>query len=148
MSATTESKEDRFQAIRQAVHSRCIVCGQKCSGGLNLEFEILDDGSVSAVLENGRHYEGYDGLLHGGIIAAIADGAMTNCLFAHGITAVTAELNVRFRHPLTVNTPLRVVAKILRRNEPLFVIEAELIQESQIKARATGKFMEQSTVQI
>jgi acyl-coenzyme A thioesterase PaaI-like protein len=36
-------------------------------------------------------------MLHGGVISSILDGTMTNCLFAHGTVAVTAELRVRFR---------------------------------------------------
>jgi uncharacterized protein (TIGR00369 family) len=87
-------------------------------------------------------YEGYNGMLHGGVISAIADGAMANCLFAHGIVAVTAELNVRFRHPVVLGTTLVVMARIIRRAETLFLLEANLLQDGEIKVKATGKFLQ------
>ena len=56
------------------------------------EFVLQPDGSVRGVFFASAPLEGYTGLLHGGIAAAFLDGAMTNCLFAHGIEALTAEL--------------------------------------------------------
>jgi len=119
-----------------------MVCGRPRPAGLGLEFRLLSDGGVTADFDCAANFEGYGGMLHGGVVSAIADGAMTNCLFAHGIAAVTAELNVRFRHPVRLGTPLTVTARITRRAEPLFLVEAELTQAGQLKAKATGKFME------
>ena len=67
---------------------------------------------------------------------------MTNCLFAHGIVAVTAELSVRFRDPVRTDAFSRITARITRFSSPLHVGEAELEQEGRVKARAAGKFME------
>jgi acyl-coenzyme A thioesterase PaaI-like protein len=68
---------------------------------------------------------------------------MTNCLFAHGIVAVTAEMNIRFRHPIKLGMPIVLRAKITREQSPLYVVDASLIQENQLRAKSTGKFMEQ-----
>ncbi len=130
-----------LEETRHGMHSHCVVCGRPGCAGLGLGFQVLADGSVTGSFDCHRNFEGYDGMLHGGVISAIADGAMTNCLFAHGITAVTAELKVRFRHPIELGTSLAVSARITRRSEPLFVVEAELTQSGQLKAKATGKFM-------
>ena len=77
----------------------CIPAGWCVVGPaeLGLEFRVLADGSVTASFDCGESFDGYGGMLHGGVVSAIADGAMTNSLFAYGIAAVTAELNVRFR---------------------------------------------------
>ena len=99
MSATTEPTIQQLTALRNAEHANCVVCGRCGPASLGLEFIVADDGSVSTVFECGRRFEGYDGMLHGGIISAIADGVMTNCLFAYNIRAVTDELTVRFCHP-------------------------------------------------
>ena len=147
MPATTkpnQSSSELLEATRSDMHPRCIVCGRSGPAGLGLKFQVQPDGSVSASFDCRKDFEGYDGMLHGGVISAIADGAMTNCLFAHGITAVTAELNVRFRHPVELGEPLTVTAKITRRTAPLFCVEAKLTQADQIKVTATGKFMETS----
>jgi len=142
MPLTTNPSLELLEATRHDMHPRCVVCGRPTPAGLGLEFEVLSDGSVTAGFDCGESFEGYGGMLHGGVVSAIADGGMTNCLFAHGIAAVTAELNVRFRHPMESGTPLTVTARIVRRAGPLFLVEAELTQAGQIKAKASGKFME------
>jgi len=142
MSATTEPSPELLKATRRDAHPRCVVCGRPGPAALGLEFRLRADGSVTADFACAARFEGYGGILHGGVISAIADGAMTNCLFAHGVAAVTAELEVRFRHPVCLGSPLTVTARITRRAEPLFLVEAELAQQGQLKARANGKFME------
>ena len=39
-----------------------------------------------------------------GSLLRCLDGAMTNCLFSHGIPAVTGELVVRMHHPVQAGT--------------------------------------------
>ena len=139
MPVNTKPSIKLLEATRENLHPRCVVCSRS---GLGLEFQVQSDNSVTASFDCHENFEGFAGVLHGGIISAIADGAMTNCLFAYGITAVTAELNVRFRHPIELGAPLMVTARITSRAESLFIVEAELTQAGQLKAKATGKFME------
>jgi acyl-coenzyme A thioesterase PaaI-like protein len=73
------------------------VCSPSNAAGLAVHFNMASDGSVTALYCGLPEVEGYPGLLHGGVIAALLDGAMTNCLFAHGTVALTVELNVRYR---------------------------------------------------
>lgn len=110
--------------------------------GLALRYTAAPDGSVSASYLGNCAVEGYPGLLHGGIIAALLDGAMTNCLFAHGITALTAELRVRFRSPVHVSEELVVRARLESSGHELFELRAEITQGGEVKARAHGKFMQ------
>ena len=105
-------------------------------------FPPAPDGAVEAEFACPAQYQGYDGLLHGGITSSLLDGAMTNCLFAHGVVAVTGEMTVRFRHPIAIGQPLVVRARIRRSQSPLHIVEAEIIQGDQVKAKAQGKFME------
>jgi acyl-coenzyme A thioesterase PaaI-like protein len=103
---------------------------------------VAEDGSVQTTLQPERACEGYAGMLHGGVIATLLDAAMTNCLFAQGRCGLTAELCVRFRHPVVGDTPVRLRACVERSSPPLFVLRAELWQAGQVRATATGKFME------
>ena len=86
--------------------------------------------------------EGYPQTLHGGIIASLLDGAMTNCLFAHGHVAMTAELRVRYRKPVLIGPEMTIRAWITRSQPPLHLLEAELQQEGCAKAIASAKFFE------
>jgi acyl-coenzyme A thioesterase PaaI-like protein len=94
-----------------------------------------------AEFELDQAVEGYVGWPHGGITSAVLDGAMTNWLFAHGLTGVTAELNVRFRHPIILEEPAKVMARLKTASHPLYELEACITQNGQLKARATGRFM-------
>jgi len=142
MSVTTESAQQFLDRTRHRVHPRCVVCSEESPCALGLHFRMLDDGSVETTFDCPNRLQGYLDCLHGGVISSLLDGAMTNCLFAHGIVAVTADLKVRFRHPVRTDASSRITARITRFSSPLHVGEAELEQEGRVKARAVGKFME------
>ena len=139
---TIEAAQLGLRRTREQAHSTCVVCGQANTRGLQLDFSASDDGYVQARFSCSRPFEGYAGIVHGGVIASLLDGAMTNCMFACGIPALTAELTVRYRHPLVVGTSAVVRARVERSIPPLHLLKAEIVQAAQVKATACGKFME------
>jgi acyl-CoA thioesterase FadM len=86
-------------------------------------------------------YEGYTGFLHGGITAAVLDGAMTNCLFLHGCAAVTAKMTVRYHYPVLLGKPAQVRAWIAEMGPPVFCLQAQMVQDGLVKASARASFM-------
>ena len=140
---TTKTAFDRPN-LRQQAHPNCVVCGPKSESGLHLEFSTLKDGSIQTHFDCSSIYEGFPGMLHGGVISCLLDGVMTNCLFAHGRQGITGELKVRFRYPVVTGQSSLVRAWIESSSPPFHVLKAELIQDQQVKARATGKFVEQA----
>jgi acyl-coenzyme A thioesterase PaaI-like protein len=131
-----------MEGLRSRNHGNCIVCSATNRHGFHLEFSPTATGGVEAWFPGNRAGEGYDGWLHGGVIASLLDGAMTQCLFAHGRVAMTSELKVRFREPVSCERPARVAAWIERTVRRLHLLGAELIQEDRLKATAQGKFLE------
>jgi acyl-coenzyme A thioesterase PaaI-like protein len=109
-----------------------------------LEFAVHDDGSVTASFLGHPGLEGFEGLMHGGMIASLLDGAMSNCLFAHGHIAMTGELKVRYREPVIIGEEMLLRAWITRSQPPLHLLEAELKQEGCVKATASAKFVERN----
>lgn len=132
----------QLETIQEARHPCCCVCGRVNPDGLHLDFAVCSDGSVEARFQGSARFQGYPGLLHGGIVALLLDGAMTNCLFAHGHAGLTAELVIRFPHPALIDRQVTVRGWITRARPPLFEAAAALVQDGQIKAKATGKFLE------
>lgn len=124
------------------VHPGCVVCGGANARGLRLRYAPGAGKGVEAILDCDASLEGYGGRLHGGVIAAALDGAMTHCLFAQGLTAVTAELIVKYKHPVTIGRPARVRAWLERDLGPLYLLQAELVQDDIVKAAASAKFLE------
>jgi acyl-coenzyme A thioesterase PaaI-like protein len=125
-----------------SVHAGCVVCGGENERGLRLRYAPADGNRVQAVLDCDGSLQGYGGRLHGGVIAAALDGAMTHCLFALGRTAVTAELTVRFKQPVAIGRPATVRAWLERDLGPLYLLQSELVQDGLVKATASAKFLE------
>jgi len=138
--AVHDARTESCRNLRARLHPHCVVCSpDPC--GLCLRFVAGADGTVMAEFKLDQAVEGYVGWPHGGITSAVLDGAMTNWLFAHGLTGVTAELNVRFRHPIILEEPAKVTARLKSASHPLYELEACITQNGQLKARATGKFL-------
>ena len=140
-SVTIEDRQNALLSMREQHHRTRPVCGDSNPKGLRAAFPVRPDGAVEAEIICGKDKEGYDGYLHGGIIASLLDGAMTNCLFSHGIPAVTGELIVRMVHPLQAGTKMVVCAWLERRLSPLYLMKAELRQGGGVAAKGKGKFM-------
>jgi len=140
---SSDSAKTDLTRIRAQEHANCMVCSPSSKSGLGLQFAVSKDGSVEATFSCDKAFEGYADVLHGGLISCLLDGAMTNCMFAHGHAPVTAELNVRFRDPVVIGQPATVRARIRRSSSRLHLLEAEIVQNGQVKATATGKFMKQ-----
>ena len=129
--------------IRNCVHPNCVVCSSRNSKGLHLEFVSTNDGGITATFQFDEAFEGYPGILHGGVISSILDGAMGHCMFARGQTAVTVEMTTRFRRPVLINQEAKVSARIKRSSHPLYILEAEILQAGQVKATAKSKYFDQ-----
>ena len=138
---TTAEKKEMLDKTRRAVHPHCAVCDLANPKGLNIEYVLAKDGEeVKASFWCDKNYEGYPGVMHGGMITAIFDGAMGNCLFAYGKAAVTVEITTRFKHPVAIQQYATVSARITRFSYPLYLLEAEMSQDGIVKATAKGKF--------
>lgn len=137
MSATIE----QLNLKRKLHHADCFLCGKD---GLGLDFSVNKDGGFIAEVSSLHRLQGYDDVLHGGIVTSLLDAAMVNCLFAHGIVAFTAEIKVRFRLPVAVNCPVTVKAGISSRSRSIYKMEAVLLQDKRIMARAEAKFLKKS----
>lgn len=119
-----------------------MVCAPLHPLGLRIKYQLRAGGVVQAEFLCHDVFQGYPGQLHGGVITSLLDGAMTNCLFAHGIEAVTAELTVRFLRPVLTDRVAVVSARLIKTSRRLYVLEGELTQEQVTVARAQGKFLD------
>jgi len=139
--ALTEAQQVGLAA---RAHAGCVVCGATNRRGLGLKFAVGKDGSVRAGFRCSAALQGYPDYLHGGVVASLLDGAMTNCLFAQGQIALTAELKIRFLQPVLIAEPGVVRARIDRSHAGLHILRAEVSQGGRVKATAVGKFMRRS----
>ena len=128
----------------QKTHCNCIVCGSNNPISLGLKFLSQPDGSVSTQFRGSSLFQGYQGIVHGGIIATLLDATMTHCLFHNGIEAVTGDLQIRFLKPVPCSSQLELRAWIQTRFSPLYKVESEMICQRDVMAQGKAKFMETS----
>ena len=147
MSVTIEQRQEQLIRLREQEHSRCVVCGTSHPTGLRLEFAVRQDGSVEGSFLCTPNLQGYANTLHGGVVASLVDGAMTNCLFAHGIVAVTGELTVRILCPISTGSTVKIEASLERSLSPVYHLAAKLFQGETMVAKASGTFVESQFAQ-
>jgi uncharacterized protein (TIGR00369 family) len=106
----------------------CFTCGVENPFGLRLHF--YDDGveQVWADVTIQPNHQGFPGVAHGGIIAAILDEVGSRVMMiGDGMRlGMTAKLDIRFRRPVPIGQPLRAVARRVRDRGRLVSAHAEL----------------------
>jgi len=96
---------------KQANSRQCFVCGVENIRGLHLSFYETNPGEVCAEVTVPETYQGYPGVVHGGIIAAMLD-EVSGRVFMGGDPPrfmFTAQLSVRYRKPVPTGKPLKLV---------------------------------------
>jgi uncharacterized protein (TIGR00369 family) len=99
---------------RQPNSRHCFVCGVENPLGLHLKFYETAPGEVEAWVTLPDHYQGYPGVVHGGIVAAMLDETAGRAHMGNGDNPrfmFTAHLDVRYRKNVPTGRPIRVVGK-------------------------------------
>jgi uncharacterized protein (TIGR00369 family) len=119
----------------------CFGCGRLNPHGLRLRFDRDGDG-VRAPFTPRPVDEGYDGVVHGGIVATLLDEAMAWSCYAQDAWVVTATIEVRFRRPVAVGVPLRALGRVVRDRGRLLDAAGELRRAADdlLLAEATATF--------
>ena len=84
------------------------------------------DGSIQERWIPAREWEGFEGIIHGGIIGTVLDEAMSKAVAAVGTEALTGELRLRFRHHVEPGEEVRIRGWIVKRTRRLIQTEATL----------------------
>jgi acyl-coenzyme A thioesterase PaaI-like protein len=104
-----ETPTGRFEF---AAHN-CFACGTLNAGGLGLDLHV-EPGRSWVELALDRRFEGWEGVIHGGILCTILDEVMAWALVGEDNWGVTARMAVDFRRPVEVGMPIRAEGWITR----------------------------------
>jgi uncharacterized protein (TIGR00369 family) len=117
----------RVDIMKLEYYGYCWICGEKNKGGLQLKFDLDKRAkTIQASYTPTETYQGYDGIVHGGIISALLDEAMAKLAFELGYNTVTAILNVRFKNPAKVKERVTVRGEITQANRRLVLAKASI----------------------
>jgi uncharacterized protein (TIGR00369 family) len=128
------------QTIGNHFHQNCFACGSNDGMGLGLKFYRREDGAVFGSFFADPKYEGYSDIIHGGIIATLLDSAMTHCLLAQNIPAVTGRLSVKYSIPIQTGTVVRLEARVVDQFRKMFVLEGKALVDGKRMASAKAKY--------
>ena len=126
----------------------CFGCGTLNSAGLRLEFRSYS-GGVWADLRLDRRFEGYAGIVHGGVLTTMLDEAMSWAISAGGEFAVTARLATSFKKPAVVGSTLRVDGRVIESRRRLIDTAATIVDvdSGKLIAEGEGRFLRVSDEQ-
>lgn len=116
----------------------CFACGQKNPIGLKLSFQ-WDGKEARAEFTPTEYYQGWSGIVHGGITICILDEAMTYATFFEGLNCLTAKMQTRLRRPAQVNEPLVITGSVTRKNRKLVETRATIsLKDGSLIAEGTA----------
>ena len=95
----------------------CFICGLENPVGLKLRIYETEPGVVETAYTAPEYFQGYPGVLHGGIIATIIDEVSGRSLMGTAEQTrfmFTARIEVKYRKNVPIGKPLRIVGKALK----------------------------------
>ena len=118
----------------------CFCCSPRNSSGLNLSFWEEGD-EVFTLWDPGNTYDGFPGVLHGGLQATVMDEVAAWTVYVKcGTSGVTVNLNVNYKTPaFTGKGALKIAASVIEHNKRLARLAAKVI-------KADGTLASEATV--
>jgi acyl-coenzyme A thioesterase PaaI-like protein len=132
--------QSRLREISSSCHSSCVF---KNSPPIkDLQFLFNDDGELTAHFTCDESHQGYDLMVHGGIIAAVIDASMAQCLMGHGVVAYTADLRIRYKQPLYIGQKIQLVTSMVSSHfSKLYKMQSLIHQNNTCKIVASSGFI-------
>ena len=115
--------------VKQPNSRTCFVCGLENEHGFRLSFYESPDRTVEAETTIPEHFQGYPGVAHGGIVAALLDEITVRAATVGepDHLMLTARMEVRYRKAVPVGAPLRLVGTLVERKDRATRARGEII---------------------
>jgi uncharacterized protein (TIGR00369 family) len=84
---------------------------------------------VKSVITPADHFQGYPGVLHGGVAAAMLDEVVGRSVMAgdHHHFMMTVNMTVQYRHPVPMGMELTVVSQVIKKKGRIAKAEGKII---------------------
>jgi uncharacterized protein (TIGR00369 family) len=120
----------------------CFACGSLNASGLQLDLHVEPGRSWTEFTLDSR-FEGWEGVVHGGILCTILDEVMAWALVGEDNWGVTARMNVAFRRPVEVGRTVRAEGWITEARRRVVDTAARIVEADtgDELATATGVYV-------
>jgi uncharacterized protein (TIGR00369 family) len=121
-------------------YKKCFFCGP-ATGGLALELHHGEGGTFCEFRAHEK-FQGYDGMLHGGIVTGILDEAMWWALFVEKkVICATSKIEVHFKKPVLCGHEYKASGFPLGVNGRTYLMSGQIEDKTgRVCARCTGSF--------
>ena len=121
----------------------CFACGKENANGLHLDFSFCEqEKRIETTFVPSDTYQGWKGVLHGGIIATLMDESMAKLAQRLGYRPLTVSLDIRFKNVAKTSDPLHVSAEIAKHTKKLLYASARATRgDGSVVAEAQARFM-------
>ena len=116
----------------------CFACGELNAHGLHLVLHAQDE-RCWAELALEERFQGWDGIAHGGIIAAILDEVMAWALIDHDSWGLTARMTVDYKRPVRIGVPIRAEGWLVDVRRRVMTTGGRIIDQGTGEALATAE---------
>lgn len=126
-----------------SAYQQCFACGVRNPNGLQLVFRE-EGGEVVTEFTPDARFQGFPGVVHGGILATLLDETLNRQATREGRWMMTGRLEIRYRSAAPVGRPLRVAARTVSSRARALTAEGEIRladDPESIIATAEGTFL-------
>jgi acyl-coenzyme A thioesterase PaaI-like protein len=130
---------------KQPNSAECFVCGVDNPFGLKLSFYDAGPGKVTSEYIVSEHFNGYPGVVHGGVVAAMLDETLARAFFsgAPDRFMYTAKLTTRYRKPVPTGKLIRLEGEVIKDRGRIGEARARLYgPEGDLLAEAEGMMVD------
>jgi acyl-coenzyme A thioesterase PaaI-like protein len=121
-------------------HSRRFACGHLNTDGLELIFEKVNNKVLCRTSLDSK-FQSYDEIVHGGILASIADATMINLVHEEfGGRPLTGRLEIRYKASVHIGDEITVEASIVRAKRFIVWAYCRIAIGDQLCAEAKATF--------
>jgi len=119
----------------------CFACGKKNERGLRLNVETME-GSSRAIINFPRYMQGYNGIVHGGLVATVLDELAIYAGMSLGRQYATGEIKIRYKKPVRTGYEYIVEGKVIEDKDKVVTAES-ILRDSEhvIYAQARAKLI-------
>jgi beta-phosphoglucomutase family hydrolase len=119
----------------------CFACGEENPIGLKLK-PFYDGERVRAEFTAGEYYQGWENVIHGGILYTLLDEISAYALLCKGVDfGVTAKSELRFRHVAPIGEPIQISAWVTKLTRRLVETKGVLaLRDNTVIAEASSLF--------
>lgn len=126
--------------MKEPTYNECFACGKNNPIGLKLTFEYSENKAVSFYTVT-KNFQGYNSIVHGGIIATLLDEAMAKIILKTGVEAVTGEMTLKYRKPVPVEKEIKVTGEIIQEKSRTLKTYGKIEFDGQICVEANATFV-------